>query len=197
MQRWRTQGRSRILNDTEKNRKATSEGFLGISRIAHGILLEMTCGGGGAHHRPSLRQLWNCTREAAHHFVCPTPEITRQGIDYLKRGGRGRASFLPLTAVERWLAGGGRRRSRTGPGIIGRLSEVVSCEERYRGVAEFFLGRTYLAEELKAANSFAEDNNYRVRVVTLSGEIIQQGPFWGRTGSRYPSTRWRKVEWAV
>jgi len=192
--------RSCILKEAEKNREGYQQGVRSILKgIAQG---DFTWGDLRlVEELFTIDQAYETALEialggAAHYFICPTPKIAKQAIDYLKRDGRGRASFLPLTAVDRWMIGEKQRHYSTCSGIIGRLSEVVSCEEKYRGVAEFFLGRTYLAEDLRAANFFAEDNNYRVRVVTLSGEIIQSGGLFtgGRTSSRYPSTRRRKVE---
>jgi chromosome segregation protein len=72
----------------------------------------------------------------------------------------------------------------------------VICEERYRKLAEYLLGRTYLADNLDHASLFADKNKYRYRVVTMDGELIQAGGLFtgGRAPSRYPSTRRRKQE---
>jgi chromosome segregation protein len=132
---------------------------------------------------------------AAHYFVCTTPQAAQEAIALLKREKAGRASFFPLQALDRWTF---QERDNVVhvQGLIGRLSELVTCEQRYRQLAEYLLGRTYLADNLQSASLFADKNNYRLRVVTMEGELIQAGGlFTGGGGrSRFPSTRRRKRE---
>jgi chromosome segregation protein len=132
---------------------------------------------------------------AAHHFICNTPKAAQEAIAFLKEKKAGRASFLPLTALEHWNSKD-RDNAVMVEGVVGRLSELVICEERYEKLAEYLLGRTYLADNLRSASIFAEKNNYRYRVVTVDGELIHSGGlFTGGSGpSHYPSTRRRKKE---
>ncbi|MGB9792355.1 MAG: chromosome segregation protein SMC, partial [Thermacetogeniaceae bacterium] len=112
---------------------------------------------------------------ANHYLVCTSPEAAQKAIEYLKAYGAGRASFLPLTAVERWLEHQSLPPTLRGEGIIGRASDLVACEFRYKCISEFLLGRTYFAEDLQSAKLFAENNHYKVRVVTLDGDMINPG----------------------
>lgn len=132
---------------------------------------------------------------AAHHFICTTPKAAQEAIALLKRERAGRASFFPLQALDHWTFQE-RDNAVLVKGVIGRLSDLVTCEERYRKLAEYLLGRTYLADNLEHASLFADKNNYRYRVVTMDGELIQAGGLFtgGGVRSRYPSTRRRKQE---
>lgn len=132
---------------------------------------------------------------AAHHFICKTPKAAQEAIALLKEKNAGRASFLPLTALEHWKSQG-RDNAVKVEGVVGRLADLVICEEQYRKLAEYLLGRTYLADNLRSASIFAEKNNYRYRVVTIDGELIHPGGLYtgGSGRSRYPSTRRRKKE---
>ncbi len=194
--------RVRLLKTAEKNHEGYQQGVRSILReIARGRVLageEIRLAEELFTIEPAYETaLETALGRASHYFVCSTPETAKKALEFLKTSGSGRASFLPLTAVERWAAGEHPRRFERFTGIIGCLSEIVSCEPKYRCVAEFLLGRTYLAEDLQAASRFAEHNDYRVRVVTLDGDLIQPGGLF--TGGRskdhgYPTTRRRKAE---
>lgn len=112
---------------------------------------------------------------ASHYLVCTTPEAAQKAIEYLKAHRAGRASFLPLSAVECWMKHQLFQPTLRGEGIIGRAADLVMCELRYKCISEFLLGRTYFAEDLHSARVFAEDNHYKVRVVTLDGDMINPG----------------------
>lgn len=132
---------------------------------------------------------------AAYHFICKTPKAAQEAIAFLKKKNAGRASFFPLKALDHWQSQG-RDHVVKAEGIVGRLSDLVICEKQYEKLAEYLLGRTYLADHLPNASVFAEKNNYRFRVVTVDGELIQQGGLFtgGSKRSRHPSTRRRKKE---
>lgn len=112
---------------------------------------------------------------AAHYFVCATPDVAQRALAYLRGQEAGRASFLPLTALQRWLEKERPSRVARAEEILGRGADLVVCGEEYRNVAEFLLGRTFFASNLKSARQFAESNYYRVRVVTLDGDLVQPG----------------------
>jgi chromosome segregation protein len=133
---------------------------------------------------------------SAQYLICTTPEVAQQAIKFLRNQAGGRASFLPLTAVERWAEKERQPQCRTGSEVLGRLSELVGCEQQYRQVAEFLLGRTYLTADLKGARQFAERNSYRVRAVTLEGDLIQPGGLitGGRAGDQLSAASKRKQE---
>jgi chromosome segregation protein len=180
----RCKTRLQMIQESEKNRDGYQRGVRGILQardrgeaFCNGIL-------------GMVEELFTISREyetalftalgrAANYFVCSSPEVAQQALAFLKKKEIGRASFLPLTALQRWLEKERPPRYRVPSGrgdeILGRGAELVSCEDEYRNVAEFLLGRTFFARSLKDARQFAEANYYRVRVVTLDGDLIQPG----------------------
>ncbi|RIK37750.1 MAG: chromosome segregation protein SMC [Chloroflexi bacterium] len=100
-------------------------------------------------------------------------EETRQAIDFLKRGGHGRATFLPLD------------RLHSGPaipaphlaGILGNAAQLVEYDARAEAAIHQLLGRVWVAEDLPSARTALDRyrGNARPTVVTLSGEIIRPG----------------------
>jgi len=78
----------------------------------------------------------------------------------------GRIRILPLSELE----GVPLIDSPVGPGVLGRLSEYVECEERFRPAVDFVFGNIILTSSAKAAFLLAR-NGYRC--VTLHGDIFE------------------------
>lgn len=121
------------------------------------------------------KALYVALGQAGQYLVCNTPEAAQSAIGYLKSRGTGRASFLPLTALDRWVKKGNRIRHYSDSEIIGHAADLVTCAHQYRNLADFLLGRTLVAKDIKTARIFAERHDYRVRVVTLDGDLLQPG----------------------
>ncbi len=176
----RDRTRINILKEAEKNKDGYQKGVKAILRaMANG---HSSCKGiiGLVEDLLSIdpeyeTALQTALGRASHYLVCTSPDVAQSAIAYLKERGLGRASFLPLTAVDCWAKHQSPSSVFQGAGIIGRASELVSCDSRYRNIAEFLLGRTFFSEDLKSARIFAESNHYKVRVVTLDGDMIQPG----------------------
>ena len=97
----------------------------------------------------------------------------KAAISYLKRTGGGRATFLPLSAIQgRTLQENGLENCR---GFVGIASNLVSCDNRYRGLVENLLGRTVIATDLDAAIMMAQKYRSRFKIVTLDGQVMNPG----------------------
>jgi len=99
----------------------------------------------------------------------------KQAIEFLKKTKDGRATFLPLDTIRPSLLRNDEAALVKLPGIIGIASELVQCEENLLPVAKFLLGRVLVAQDMDAAIKAAKANNYRLRIVTLEGELINPG----------------------
>ncbi|MCL6626684.1 MAG: chromosome segregation protein SMC, partial [Alicyclobacillus shizuokensis] len=100
----------------------------------------------------------------------------REAIAWLKRRQAGRATFMPLDVIR------GRRLSERDcqqvaghSGWLGIASDLVECAAPYRRVVEHLLGNVVIAETLQAANEMARALAYRVRLVTLEGDVVSPG----------------------
>ena len=97
----------------------------------------------------------------------------KSAINYLKRTGGGRATFLPISGIQ------GKRLSESGldrcRGFVGIASELVECEDRYRNILENLLGRTVIAENIDCAIAMAKQYNNRFKIVTLDGQVMNSG----------------------
>ncbi len=93
-------------------------------------------------------------------------------IEFLKRGKYGRATFLPLTTVKE---AGIKEAPPKEKGVIGRASELVVCEEKYKGLVNRLLGRTYVIDNIDNAIIIGRKYSQKYRMVTLEGELINTG----------------------
>ena len=60
-------------------------------------------------------------------------------------------------------------------GYVGIASELARFEEKYRGIANDLLGRTVIADEIDHASAIAAATGYKVKIVTLDGQVIHPG----------------------
>ena len=110
---------------------------------------------------------------AMQQIVVGTENDGKAAISYLKRTGGGRATFLPLNTIQgKGLQESGLESSR---GYVGIASELVSCQELYRGIVENLLGRTVIASDLDAAIAMSQKYRNRFRIVTLDGQVMNAG----------------------
>ena len=106
-------------------------------------------------------------------IVVADENAAKQCIRLLDRERKGRATFLPMTAVR------GRRmddREFSGmEGAVGIASSLVTADPRYSGIVEHLLGRILVAEDLDCAVTIAKRCGYKFRIVTLDGQVINTG----------------------
>ena len=97
----------------------------------------------------------------------------KAAISYLKRTGGGRATFLPLSTIQgKTLQENGLADCR---GYIGIAGELVSCDDRYRGIVDNLLGRIVIVRDLDAAINMANKYRNRFKIVTLDGQVMNPG----------------------
>ena len=106
-------------------------------------------------------------------IVVSAEEDAKAAIRLLKTHDVGRATFLPLSAME------ARSLNEKGleacSGFVGIASRLVRCDERYRAVVENLLGRTVIAEDLDDAIAMARQYHSRFKIVTLDGQVMNAG----------------------
>lgn len=100
----------------------------------------------------------------------------REAIQHLKTTRSGRATFLPLTTIKsRLIRSDIKEAAQRIPGFIGVASELIHFNKRVANILENLLGNTIVAESLEAANAIARTVNYRYRVVSLQGDMMNAG----------------------
>ncbi len=122
---------------------------------------------------------------ALQNIITENENDAKAAIRLLDREKLGRATFLPITSVR------GSRLTETGldryAGYVGLAADLVQYDERYRGIIDSLLGRVVVADDLDTASLIAKKYQYKFRVVSLDGQVINAGgSFTG--GSRNKST---------
>lgn len=119
-------------------------------------------------------------------IVVDTDMTAKQIIEYLKQHNLGRATFLPLNGLQVYPTRPQEQSAAKENGAVGIASELVRCDERYRRVIEFLLNRTVIVRTMDDAIRIARKYGFKVRLITLDGDIISSG------GSMTGGSRMRK-----
>ena len=110
---------------------------------------------------------------AMQQIVVDNEQDGKAAINYLKRTGGGRATFLPISVIR------GKTLQESGledcNGFVGVASELVTCEKTYRGIVENLLGRTVIARDMDSAIAMAKKYSNRFKIVTLDGQVVNPG----------------------
>lgn len=113
---------------------------------------------------------------AMQNIVMENEATSRAAIAYLKQRQSGRATFLPLDVIRpRQLGEGDRSVARETEGFVGVASELVKTEPRYANIVGSLLGNVLIAQKLEQANRIAAQLQYRYRIVTLDGDVVNPG----------------------
>lgn len=109
----------------------------------------------------------------------------REAINFLKRAQSGRATFLPLTTIKpRHINHNALQSAEAVAGFVGVGSDLIDYEQQVSQIIENLLGNTLIAEDLKSANKIAKAVNYRYRVVSLDGNMMNAGGSMTGGGSK-------------
>ena len=165
-----------MLTDLEKN----MEGYQGSVKS---VMKEVQRGTLRGIHAPvsqiiSVKDKYSLAIETAlgaqiQNIVTDTENDAKKAIGYLKESHAGRATFLPLSAIK------GKVLDEKGLddcyGYINLASSLVEYDKKYDEIIKSLLGRTVVAEDLDAAISIAKKYNYKFKIVTLDGQVVNAG----------------------
>jgi chromosome segregation protein len=113
---------------------------------------------------------------AMQHIVTDTDQDARKAIAFLKTKRTGRATFLPKTVMKsRKIHSDGLHSIKSHPSFIQTADELVSFEPSSKSIVENLLGNVIVVKDLEGASQIAKSIQYRYRVVTLDGDIINAG----------------------
>jgi chromosome segregation protein len=119
---------------------------------------------------------------ATQNIVTETEDDAKKAIEFLKENKAGRLTFLPIRTIRANMFDSEPEFERM-RGFAGYATDCVSFDEKYRGVFEYLLGRTVVAETLDDAIALSAKNGTGWRIVTKDGEIIS--PAGALTGGAY------------
>ncbi|WP_280769014.1 chromosome segregation protein SMC [Salipaludibacillus daqingensis] len=113
---------------------------------------------------------------AQQHVIVQDESTGRKAIQFLKQRRLGRATFLPMNVVKpRSIPGYDVEKIQSLSGFVGVASELIKFDSAYTPVIRHVLGNVVIAKDMEAAQEIARLLNYRFRVVTLEGDVVNPG----------------------
>ncbi|MBR7111476.1 MAG: chromosome segregation protein SMC [Clostridia bacterium] len=109
------------------------------------------------------------------HIVVEDESVAKAAMFALKKAEAGRATFFPLSSMQGLTVTSEMDEAAKCKGYLGIASELVDCEDKFREVVSALLGRTVVFEDLDSATEMAKKTKFRVKVVTLDGQVINAG----------------------
>ncbi|MBQ8740957.1 MAG: chromosome segregation protein SMC [Clostridia bacterium] len=110
---------------------------------------------------------------AVQNVVVDTEADAKRAINYLKTNNAGRATFLPISSIN------AREFKENGfddiYGFVGVASDLVDVDKKYETIIKYLLAGTVVTEDIDSATTLAKKYNYRVKVVSLDGQVINPG----------------------
>ena len=108
------------------------------------------------------------------HILTKDEIVAKTLINYLKTHNLGRATFLPLNIIK------GKKltidnETKNSNGYVGIASELIGYNDKFSEVIAFILGRTIICKDMDSALEISRRNNFRYKIVTLTGEVINVG----------------------
>lgn len=168
--------RVQILRDLENNMEGFAHSVKFVMSNSETGILKGICGPISKLIDVDLKYgtaIESALSNAIQNIVTDTENDAKQAINFLKNNKRGRATFLPVETIK------AREFKEHGfenfEGYIGIAADLVSCDKKYREIVNYLLGAVIVAEDIDAAVIIAKSKGYRVKVVTLDGQVVNAG----------------------
>ncbi|BAS27471.1 chromosome segregation protein SMC [Limnochorda pilosa] len=113
---------------------------------------------------------------AGQHLVTRDAGAVQAAIAWLKAGGRGRATFLPMDRLRAASPLPAHHPARRHPGVLGLMAEMAGVQEGFETLLTYLLGRTLVLDGLESALDLQKSPDMPggggARLVTLEGELL-------------------------
>ena len=191
-----TAQRLTILKDLESNMEGFAYSVKSVLKAKKQGRLSGICG--SVAQIITTKQEYSLAIETAlggsmQHIVTEDENAAKRSIKFLKETKAGRATFLPITSVK-----GGRLDANgveNEEGFVAVASDIVTYDNRYETVIRSLLGRVCIAENIDLAANIAKKYNYKFKICTLDGQVINAGgSFTGGSASKTVGMLSRKNE---
>lgn len=168
--------RAKMLDDLEKNMEGYSgsvkavmrESKRGTLRGIHGTVSQLI----------SVKEDYAVAIETAlgaavQNIITDNENDAKRAINYLKDSREGRATFLPVTAIRaKELTEKGLDKC---PGFLDIAHKLLEYDAKYTEIIKSLLARTAVVDNMDNAIAIAKKYDYRIRIVTLDGQVINAG----------------------
>ncbi len=122
---------------------------------------------------------------ALQNIVVDDEDTAKAAIAYLKQTKGGRATFYPISAMTSPSETEEGKKASSFRGFVDRADKLVETDALFRGIIESQLIRTVVFDTLDNAAEAAKTLRFRIRIVTLDGQVIHAGgSFTGGSSKR-------------
>ena len=109
------------------------------------------------------------------HIVVDNEKTAKACIMTLKENKAGRATFYPVSSVSGQVPTQEMVNAKKYKGYIGVADSLIDFDSKFEKIFSSLLGRTLVFDNIDNATDMAKEQGYRVKVVTLDGQIINVG----------------------
>lgn len=111
-----------------------------------------------------------------HFIITEDEESSKKAIQYLKEEKLGRATFFPLSVIEkRRIDSSSLQRIQGDSDFITVLSDVVKCDRKYQNIIENQLGCILVSPDIDSATRLSQKVGKRYKIITLLGDVVHVG----------------------
>ena len=112
---------------------------------------------------------------AIQNIVTSDTEYAKESINFLKRNKLGRITFLPLDNIRSRNLNDREEMILNEKGIIGRASDLIEYDEKYRNIFENILGRVIIADNMDNMTAVSKKYSNSFKMVSLDGDVMNPG----------------------
>ncbi len=128
-------------------------------------------------------------------IIVDDENTAKAAIRHLKDKNAGRATFYPISSMKPRYSQVPDEECKRYAGYLGTADKVIEFDEKYAGVIRNLLGATLIFDNIDNGAAMAKATGYKVRVVTLDGQVINAGgSFTGGSAKRDSGMLTRKAE---
>lgn len=108
-------------------------------------------------------------------IVTENESDAKKAIRYLRDNKAGRATFYPVSTIKPSYLRPSDFNIASYKGYVGMAHELARCSNEFNGIKDYLLSRTAVFDDLDNANTMARASGFKVRAVTLDGQLINTG----------------------
>ncbi len=124
---------------------------------------------------------------SVNNIITATPDDAQELIQYLKRSGGGRVTFLPVSSIKPRFDSSDAMNALKEKGALGLATSVVRYDNYFDNVIRFLLGNTLICDDIQNAVAIAKKYRFSFKIVTLDGDVVNpSGSMTG--GSKRPES---------
>ncbi len=108
-------------------------------------------------------------------IVVDNENDAKAAMKALKQASAGRLTFYPISTIRPLSETEEIKKSKNFAGFIGRADTLVNVESKFTSIVAFLLSRTVVFDNIDNASAAAKQLGYKVKMVTLDGQVINAG----------------------